>query len=214
MVSIDQHYGGPTRLLDFTHSFYVGAFFALERATQDAAIWAVNLDALENALMSKKKLAPRANNENIDMTNAKLIKLAESYISRGPIDSLVLHVEPDRLNERLSIQQGLFLFPCDASASFEDNLAATFDLTTDVFQEANEMPISRKELRSFNTSEESIIKIIIPRRSFRTAFDDLHAMNVTSATLFPGLDGFARSLYYHLRSLSWEKDDEFFDRFK
>jgi hypothetical protein len=30
----------------------------------------------------------------------------------------------------------------------------------------------------------------------------LHAMNVTSASLFPGLDGFARSLYHEIRLMS------------
>ena len=37
-----QHHGAPTRLIDFTWSPYVAAFFALERATGDAAVWAVN----------------------------------------------------------------------------------------------------------------------------------------------------------------------------
>jgi hypothetical protein len=53
-----QHHGGPTRLLDFTHSFYVAAFFALERATEDVAVWAVNLDRLENAVRKKVNTPP------------------------------------------------------------------------------------------------------------------------------------------------------------
>jgi hypothetical protein len=213
-LALIQHYGGPTRLLDFTHSFYVAAFFGLERAAGDVAIWAVNLDALEAAIVKKKKLRATKSDENVDATNTRLIKLAESYIGRGAAENLVLHVEPDRLNERLSIQQGLFLFPCNVSSSFADNLAATFDLTADDFQQVDETPISRNEVKSLNTDDESIIKIVVPRRSRRMAFDDLQAMNITSATLFPGLDGFARSLYYHLGSVSVAGDDEYFDRFK
>ena len=37
-----QHHGAPTRLIDFTWSPYVAAFFALERATGDAVVWALN----------------------------------------------------------------------------------------------------------------------------------------------------------------------------
>jgi hypothetical protein len=40
-LSLMQHYGAPTRLLDFTYSFYVAAFFALEKKKDDYAIWAV-----------------------------------------------------------------------------------------------------------------------------------------------------------------------------
>ncbi len=45
-LALMQHHGAPTRLLDFTWSPYVAAFFALERATSNAAIWAVNLPLL------------------------------------------------------------------------------------------------------------------------------------------------------------------------
>ena len=37
-MALLQHFGGTTRLLDFTKSFYVAAFFAVERASTEAAM--------------------------------------------------------------------------------------------------------------------------------------------------------------------------------
>src|SRR5262249_1495514 len=41
-LALMQHHGAPTRLLDFTWSPYVAAFFALERTLGDGVVWAMN----------------------------------------------------------------------------------------------------------------------------------------------------------------------------
>ena len=55
-LALIQHFGGPTRLLDFSHSFYVAAFFAIEGANGDAAVWAANLSRIEKVIARKLKL--------------------------------------------------------------------------------------------------------------------------------------------------------------
>src|SRR5438552_14157364 len=63
-LALIQHYGGPTRLLDFTQSFYAAAFFAIEFATRDAAMWAVDLAAIDhsNNMTTPRKQALDENN--------------------------------------------------------------------------------------------------------------------------------------------------------
>src|SRR5215471_2442405 len=53
-LALMQDHGAPTRLLDFTWSPYVAAFFALHNATQEAVIWACNPFEIANVKRVKK----------------------------------------------------------------------------------------------------------------------------------------------------------------
>ena len=108
----------------------------------------------------------------------------------------------------------MFLVPCSISSSFEKNLIETFDITEEDFKNQKEEIISTSDPRKlgFLGTEASILKIIIPRGSHKTVLDDLRNMNINSATLFPGLDGFARSLFHHLRA--FENDIDFWQQLK
>src|SRR5215510_2479421 len=46
-----QHYGAPTRILDWTRSIYVAAYFAVqEQPRKDGAVWMVNLSSLQDEM--------------------------------------------------------------------------------------------------------------------------------------------------------------------
>lgn len=192
-LALIQHYGGPTRLLDFTHSFYIASYFAMEKSAGEAAIWAINLSALES---NHQKMG---NHETIDHVNRRHIQDVEKILLENSQKKYVLNVEPDKLNERISIQQGLFIVPFDITASFIENLAGTFDFDVNIFDDSNAIFLDPAKILNSYASLPAVIKILLPHNIHDDAMRDLKNMNITAATLFPGLEGFSRSLIQHLR---------------
>jgi FRG domain len=174
-LALMRHYGAPTRILDCSYAFFTGVYFAVEEATKDCALWAVDLGWLRKRAEDKfraevEDLFERDNNLKSGEFFARVFK-------RNPPSALVYSVNPLRLNERLTLQQGLFLCPGDITKSFEENFSA--------LQEPGE--ILNDHLKQFilKTSDPGFKKEIIRH---------LQRMNINRATLFPGLDGFAKSL--------------------
>lgn len=187
-LALMQHYGAPTRLLDWTYSFFVAAFFALRDAVSNppdrrryAVVWALFRDAygLEKQAPAAKEAYEVAANSSwqVDMGRADGdgtydgINAYLLHVMENPTPS-IWAINAFQLNERLSVQQGLFLSPGDLSMSFEDNLMAGRP--------------SPENLVCFEISTEP--------KSRQEILGSLHRMNINNASLFPGLDGFAGSL--------------------
>ena len=101
--AIMQHYGAPTRLLDFTFSPYVAAYFAIENGSDDSAIYCL-----------KHSLFRQVDKDLYDNLNELYEKILDE-------DSDVIYVyEPEFSTERLMIQQGLFLIPGTNDDSHEE----------------------------------------------------------------------------------------------
>lgn len=173
-LALMRHHGALTRLLDATYS--VAAYFAIQQSQaakdSDAAVWVFDAEwcvAAAVEALDRERGSGKALRQPIDADNEN--GLAWALFSEHPV-AFVCPINPFRLNERLASQRGLFLAPGDATKRFEDNLNA---------------------LRGrFDGAQ--VAQIIIPRASFNSVSGELHKMNVSEATLFPGLDGFARSL--------------------
>ncbi|MCY1719570.1 FRG domain-containing protein [Prolixibacteraceae bacterium Z1-6] len=157
-LSIMQHHGVPTRLLDWTFSPFVALFFALEFATSTCCVYALNQSKLQK--MDRDNLEP----------NYK----AELFSNSKGEKSFLRPYEPKIKNERLVKQQGLFLVP---STNFE-----TFDEILSLYHNFNNYAY----------------KLIINEKLRYDFHIMLRRQNITHESLFPGIDGFCRSLKFSL----------------
>ena len=198
-LALIQHYGGPTRLLDFTYSLYVAAFFAAESASGDAAIWCIDTDAICSCAAEKLDAHSFG---GISEIRSQMTRRFNKLRTQAQVPLGVLHVEPDRLHERMYQQQGLFMAPTDPDQPFLENLAAMLECDASLFH-SNQTCKWSEDLAlklNFDGNDEpiSVIKLPLPREWHEQILEELRYMNITAATLFPGLEGFARSLRLHL----------------
>lgn len=213
-MAILQHYGAPTRLLDFTDSLYIASFFAFEQATTDCAIWCLNRYRLDNFLIERmdRDSAWRRRNlalfdykidvanklldyENEELRNTIKVKLFENK-------RVVFSVKPDKMHERIAIQKGVFLIQSDLETSFESILIEHLKLNINDLSETNAMQIEFDDLiKNKLNYETGIIKLIVPREVCIEGLYDLRNMNINASTLFPGLEGQARSLHLLMRNM-------------
>ncbi len=172
-LGLMQHHGAPTRLLDFTKSPFVAAFFALEHASGDAALYALNTPALWDA----------APDFDPALTRAAIDPRLAGHYERWFLDNrwpLVWFGEPAQMDRRLVAQSGLFVVPGELARPLDALLAA------------------------YGDSDALIAKFVLPWSLRAEAMQALYRMNVTNASLFPDLEGLARSMAYELEVV-WER---------
>lgn len=163
-LALMQDHGAPTRLLDFTWSPYVAAFFALESSTTDGAVWAINSPTLGTKCFVPKHIEG-------EWTPSPQEALREYGFAQ---DDDIAIGEPFLKNQRLIAQSGTFVCPYDITRPVDEILGQKQDV---------------------------IAKFILKGSKLRLqGLNELYRMNITHATLFPDLDGLARSLRYELET--------------
>lgn len=192
-LALIQHHGGPTRLLDFTRSFYIAAFFATEYADTDCAVWAINRPRLMDHMQQlADTLAARAGFEGGSM-KAKINAILRGVQSRAMSEKAVLVTTPNRRYERQVVQQGISVIPLDIEEGFIGSLLGAFSLGGHLPSEQSLKPWS-DEATELLLAGTDVVKIVIPEACLLDARRELISMNISAATLFRGLDGLARSL--------------------
>ena len=168
-LSLAQHRGLPTRLLDWTVSPLVAAHFAtdnLDNYDRDGAIWAVNHLKAHEMLPEQLKIVLRQ--EGADYFTVGM--LAQAVNSLNALDALapphfVVFFEPPSMDDRI-VNQFALLSVMPDSAGVLDEWLLTFP--------------------------EMWHKIVIPAALKWEVRDKLDQANITERVLFPGLDGLSK----------------------
>ena len=170
-LALMQHHGAPTRMLDFTKSPFVAAFFALYRTTRSSAVFALDTPTLWRAAPSKDLLLRR------ELIDPRIKGNFERYFASNTKDLLWVG-EPEQMDRRLVAQSGTFVVPGVLDKPLDDIIGC------------------------YESGNTLLKKIVLPPSIREEAMLALYRMNITHATLFPDLDGLARSIGYELE-ITW-----------
>jgi len=184
MLSIMQHNGAPTRLLDWTYSPSVAAFFAaadqMTQGGEPGAIWAVNQSKVKywsnhvyqtqfnHSKLNELDLHVEIEEHEIDFSSEEVFSTLRhrsnlAYVTGGFVVALL----PRLHNLRLVNQQGVFLANLMLDTPFQESLER-------MLQDAG---------------KPSIMKFEFPGRIVKALLQRLMAGNIHRGVLFPDLSG-------------------------
>jgi hypothetical protein len=174
-LAIAQHYGLPTRLLDWTYSPLVALHFLTSdpaRFDEDGVIWCVDYHR-SNASLPDQLAQELAAEGSYVFTSDMLDAVTPTLPALGRCEGtpFVVFLEPPSLDERIVNQYAVFSLTSSPTVDLQDWLYARPDLYR---------------------------RLIVPAALKWEIRDKLDQMNVTERVLFPGPDGLCRWLtrYY------------------
>jgi hypothetical protein len=171
-VALMRHYGAPTRFLDFTFSFFVATYFAVQAENSKPVVWAINKTWLTKQYREAVlKVFPKDADSKLEAWGKRDgAVFRELFQTPKPIVSCIWPVGPYSFNDRLAAQQGHFLCANYIATPFHDTL------------------------ESLPGSKNNVKKVLIDSKARREILIKLHRTLTSSVTIFPGFQGFAESM--------------------
>jgi FRG domain len=159
-----QHYGAPTRLLDWTKSPYVAAYFACGSSfDKDGIIWVVQARSVRETMIRDHGSA-RGHYDQVARQESELFVNPEA-------PALIYFLDNALLTDRMRAQQTMQ------------------SISTQILQDHGHV-ISE----ALAGDRQRITKLVIPADEKPKFLRKLRRMNMTAEALFPGSDGLGRSI--------------------
>lgn len=180
-LALMQHYGSPTRLLDFTFNPAAALYFAMRETNQASgafSVHALHLDTVRDcSRVARKSLQQYAKAE--PPRNPK----ADEYgigTKAAEVDFVGFY-DGSRLNPRQEAQDGLFLVP------------SRIDMNIEGWLEKNLLPV--KTIKPHNSPWIEFV-FINEKDAYYKMVNQLVQVGMTAKRLFPGLEGICESTKY------------------
>jgi hypothetical protein len=160
-----RHHGAPTRLLDWTHSAFVAAYFAVDHLPNaDGAVFVVDIQAIEEGL-----------NDSFAKKDSGLADAWPQLFDPNARQRTFFWQQNVRRPARVVAQQGLF--------SICQNVAC-----------AHESMLRVANMIAFRPRLPPSARWIIPANAKKEVLRGLRSASITARSLFPGADGLGRSI--------------------
>ena len=175
-LSLAQHHGLPTRLLDWSYSPYVALHFATANEStrdQDAEVWMVNFTEVNRELPAP--LVKLLEDEGSDVFTGEMLSTVAGglgQLERLSPEPFALFLEPPALSERIVNQAALFSLMSHGRARFDEWLS--------------DRPGAWR-------------RIVVPAGLKGEVRDRLDQVNISERVLMPGLDGLSQWLARYYR---------------
>lgn len=185
LLALAQHYGLPTRLLDWSFGALTAAWFAVENegrdekgAQQDAVVWLLKTkpeDFIDLSMQNSKFVHVINNNKNV---------VNKSYNNISPFDNNRTRIyRPTAITRRISVQGGLFT-------------VHQFRTRQEDFLQLDKNAKYKNRLIKFTFCSERCGYIK----------KELHGCGINRATLFPDLEGLCAHLAWRYFNANWLGD--------
>lgn len=189
-LEVAQHFGVPTRLLDFTENPLVALYFACSSSSEtDASVWIIN-EAYYNQFYFGSPLLHASDTKHLigDIVSWEIMYQQRPSADQIQYSQYPIIYRPAQREERMSTQSSVFMLWGALRMPLEDIISS--DNYMD-FEHKSEKP--QKGL---------ITHIIIPRDIKKHLLSQLNELGINEKFIYPGLDGvgkYIKSKYSYKR---------------